>query len=123
MKTQAQTTPKNLIPQITADQLDDILDANTHTVLDVRTPEAIEKQGAIPGAINLPFDQVEAALQDHHQEPDSIFQSGKPLLFCCTGGVMSYAAAIKAQQYGVNDLNNLEGGHAAWARLKREQAA
>ena len=123
MKKQEQTTAKNLIEQITVNRLDDIISQKKFVLIDVRPPEAIASQGAIPGAHNLPYDKVDRVLQDWQNDPKSIFQSKKPLLFCCTGGVMSYASAIKAKEKGVNPVYNLEGGHAAWASLKKEQAA
>ena len=118
-----QTTAKNLIEQITVDQLDDIFTNKKFTLIDVRSPEAIISQGSLPGAYNLPFDLVDEKTKNWKDDLNSIFHSEKPLLFCCTGGVMSYAAAIKARENGVNNVYNLEGGHSAWASLKKKQAA
>lgn len=111
-----------LIPQVTVDKLDSIIADNNYKVIDVRNRESIEKQGNIPNAINIPFDTVENAIDKNHSEYHPVFDSNGPFLFCCTGGVMSYSAAIKAQESGVKNILNLEGGHAAWAKLKKTPA-
>jgi rhodanese-related sulfurtransferase len=35
---------------------------------------------------------------------------------------MSYAAALKGRENGVDHVYNLEGGHSAWLTLKKETA-
>ncbi len=112
---------KAIIPQVPVNRLDTIISENNHTIIDVRDPKSIEKQGSIPGAINIPFDTVERAIDSKHGDYNSIFNSEGPFLFCCTGGVMSYMAAIKAQERGVRNVYNLEGGHSAWLKLKEAQ--
>ena len=76
--------------------------------------KGIETQGSIPGAINIPFDSIDKSIE----EDNDIFNCDGPFLFCCTGGVMSYMAAIKAQEKGVKNVCNLEGGHSAWMKLQ-----
>ncbi len=111
------------IDQITAHQLDAILKENTFTIIDVRDAEAIQSQGSIPGAVNLPLERIQSEFDQLRQEYPEVFSGKKPLLFCCTGGVMSYVAALKAQEEGVSDVSNLEGGHAGWMKLKQNQNA
>ncbi len=110
-------TPNQVIEQISVDQLDTIIDQGRFTIIDVRTPEGIESQGAIPGAINIPLEEAKRQIEERRTTPESIFNTKGPFLFCCTGGVMSYMAAIHAQEHGVNPVYNLEGGHAAWKKL------
>ena len=112
---------KELIEQISAERLDGIISGNVYTIIDVRSQKGIETQGSIPSAINLPFDLVENAVDRNHKDYDSIFDREGPFLFCCTGGVMSYMAALKAQEKGLKNICNLEGGHAAWSKLKEAQ--
>lgn len=102
------------VSQISAKDLDQIILKNDYTIIDVRDLATIKNQGSIPGAINIPFDNIEDALDSGHEEYCEVFAENKPILFCCTGGVMSYMAALKAQKKGIAELYNLEGGHAAW---------
>ena len=114
-------TSKEIIRQIPASRLDGILAENNFTIIDVRDPKGIEKQGSIPRAINIPFDTVERAIDVNHENYNSIFNGEGPFLFCCTGGVMSYMAGIKAQESGIKNVCNLDGGHSAWLKLKTVQ--
>jgi len=114
---------KELIRQVPVNKLDSIISENNHKIIDVRDPKSIEKQGSIPGAINIPFDAVERAINKHHSDYNAIFEGQGPYLFCCTGGVMSYMAAIKAQENGIKNVCNLDGGHSGWLKLKATQAA
>ena len=119
MNNQKEKMAKEIIPQITADRLDAIIAENSYTMIDVRSPQGIETQGRIPGAINIPFDSIDKKIDKHHDEYNVIFNSEGPFLFCCTGGVMSYMAAIKAHEKGIKKVNNLEGGHSAWKKMKK----
>lgn len=112
---------KEVIEQITADQLDAVISGGEFTIIDVRSPQGIENQGEIPGAINIPLEDVKKQIDERFSNPDSVLNSGGPFLFCCTGGVMSYMAAIHAQENGMKNVHNLEGGHAAWKKLKEGQ--
>lgn len=105
------------VSQVSPKDLDQIILKNDYTIIDVRDQSAIINQGSIPGAINIPFDRIEDALDSSHEAYCDVFAEKKPILFCCTGGVMSYMAALKAQRKGITELHNLEGGHAAWLSL------
>lgn len=109
---------KEVIDQITADKLDQIISDGSFKIIDVREPKGIETQGSIPGAINVPHDTIDQDLQDYNENRSSVFNSNGPFLFCCTGGVMSYMAAIKAKENGIKLVYNLEGGHSAWMKIK-----
>ena len=109
---------KQIIHQISAIKLDEIISENNYKIIDVRDSKGIEKQGSIPKAINIPFDKVERAIDPDHEDYNPIFNTKGPFLFCCTGGVMSYMAAIKAQEIGIKNVCNLDGGHSAWLKLK-----
>ncbi|UZR96704.1 rhodanese-like domain-containing protein [Chondrinema litorale] len=110
-----------IIEQITSAQLDEVIAKGEFTIIDVRPPQGIESQGEIPTAINIPLDEVKKQIDQRKQKPESILNGEGPFLFACTGGVMSYMAAIHAQENGVKRVYNLEGGHSAWKKLKKSQ--
>ena len=121
-----ETQPKAfqaIIEQITVDKLDAIISDDNYAIIDVRGSSGIEKQGNIPGAVNMPFESINAALDRHHKKYDAVFDRDVRFLFCCTGGVMSYMAAIKAQEQGIKNVYNLEGGHSAWLKYKEAVTA
>ena len=121
MNCQSTTTHKEVIPQITVDKLDMIIAEGSFKIIDVRGPEDIMIQGGIPSSTNIPFDMIDKAIDRSHDQVDHVFSSNRPLLFCCTGGVMSYMAAIRVQENGIKNVYNLEGGHSAWAKFKKAQ--
>jgi len=112
-----------MIEQVTVDRLDAILAEGNFKIIDVREQQGIETQGVIPSAINIPFDSVGNTIVDPLETHHEVFTSEGPFLFCCTGGVMSYMAAILAREQGVKNVFNLEGGHSAWINLKELKAA
>ncbi|TRZ41603.1 rhodanese-like domain-containing protein [Robertkochia solimangrovi] len=111
---------KELITQVTADELDGIIASEAYTIIDVRSASGIASQGNIPTAVNVPLEELKRKIDERSENPDSFLNSTGPFLFCCTGGVISYMAAIHAQESGMQQVFNLEGGHAAWKKLKAE---
>lgn len=109
-----QHTSTEVIDQVTSAQLDEIITAGNHIIIDVRSAAGIASQGSIPTAVNIPLDDLKEQLDHRLGNPDSLLNSERPFLFCCTGGVMSYMAAIHARKSGIRKVYNLEGGHSAW---------
>ncbi|MEJ2003477.1 MAG: rhodanese-like domain-containing protein [Cyclobacteriaceae bacterium] len=111
-------TSKEVIEQVNPADLEKIIAAGKTVIIDVRTAKGIESQGSIPGAINIPLEELKVQIDNRSKNPKSILNGSGPFLFCCTGGVMSYMAAIHAQENGIENVLNLEGGHNAWMNLK-----
>lgn len=108
------------IPQVKAAQLDEIISDSNFKIIDVRDVKGIDTQGSIPGAINIPLDMVKEEIDKRNENPNSVFNHNGPILFCCTGGVMSYMGAITAWENGIKNVYNLEGGHSGWKKFKSE---
>ncbi len=84
-------------------ELDDALAAGA-TLVDVRSPA---EHGArpIPGALNVPVDELRARLDE---------LPGGPLVVHCEVGLRGYVAARVLAQHG-RDVRNLDGGYRTWA--------
>ena len=123
MKNQNKEISRDLVQQISVDKLDAIIHDKSFTIIDVRGPKGIESQGEIPGAINVPFDTIDSAMNKHHEDFNSVFNNQGPFLICCTGGVMSYMAAIKLKKSGYKNCCNLDGGHSAWLKFNEKKSA
>lgn len=113
---------KVVIPQLSSDKLDGIICDSKYKIIDVRDAKGIEKQGGIPGAVNIPLDLVVEEIAKRNYNPNSVFNHDGAFLFCCTGGVMSYMGAIRAKENGIENVFNLEGGHSGWMKWRRSGA-
>lgn len=77
------------------------------TLLDVRTPGEYAA-GAIPGAVNIPVDDLRTRLDEL---PDG------PLIVHCAVGLRGYIAARQLAQEG-RTVANLDGGYATWSAAR-----
>lgn len=85
-------------------ELDEALAAGTQLV-DVRTPQEFEAM-PIPGAVNVPLDELRERLDE--VEDGAIVH--------CQVGLRGYLAARILAQHG-KQVRNLDGGYRTWARL------
>jgi phage shock protein E len=68
------------------------------TLVDVRTPEEYAG-GHVPGAINIPLDEVQSRLDEFRNMP-------KPVVAYCRSGARSGMATSILKQAGVQDVVN-----------------
>ena len=92
-----------MTPSITVADLQNQLPANPQLV-DVRSPSEFAS-GHIPGAVNIPMDQIEARLGDLH--PNS------PLILICQAGTRASVTASLLEPCHYQ-IAVLEGGTNAW---------
>lgn len=79
-------------------------------VLDVRSPEEF-KEGHVPGAVNIPYDQMASRLGDVPKDKDLV-------LYCRSGRRVGIAAEVLAAN-GYTRLSHLEGDMPAWVEKGR----
>jgi rhodanese-related sulfurtransferase len=79
-------------------------------VLDVRSPEEFA-QGHVPGAVNIPHDQVAARLADIPRDKDVV-------MYCRSGRRTGLAGEI-LEANGYTRLSHLEGDMNAWTANAR----
>jgi len=82
----------------------------TTYVLDVRSPEEYAS-GHVPGAVNIPYDQVASRIAEVPKDKDV-------LLYCKSGRRAGIAAGVLAGQ-GYTRLQHLEGDIVAWVEKGR----
>ena len=71
------------------------------TLIDVRTRMEFEA-GALPGAVNIPLDEMRSRLGE--------IPSGRPIVVYCGVGLRGYLASCILKGHGFNDVANLIGG-------------
>jgi rhodanese-related sulfurtransferase len=82
-------------------------------VLDVRTPEEYAA-GHVPGAINVPHEQVEARLPELQQK-----LAGKDVVVYCKTGRRAGIALGVLERAGFERLQHLDGDMTAWSDAGR----
>src|SRR5215212_7164112 len=85
----------------------ELIEAESVTVLDVRTPGEYAQLGHIPGAWLLPVDFVVSG--------PAVLPADRPVLVYCEHGVRSVAASRLLSAAGIQHVLNLSGGLAAWS--------
>ena len=86
--------------------------ADQVVLLDVRTPKEYS-EGFIPGAINIPHDELEARIA----ELDGA--RGKEIVVYCRSGRRSDIALDLLQKAGFEKVYHLEGDYLGWTEAKR----
>lgn len=84
---------------------DQFFDGKDHALVDVRTPQEFQR-GHVPGAINVPLDDLPQAA--------SKIPQGKPVVVICASGNRSRAGSSHIVDAGYKDVYNIKGGTMAW---------
>lgn len=90
------------------------LEAGTATLVDLREPEEVRREGTIPHAVPAPRGMLEFwadPASPYHRE--EFVPSAGLILYCASGG-RSALAAQTLQTLGYTDVAHLDGGLAAW---------
>ena len=108
----AENSESTKVPSISADELHAQRESGkAPSVIDVRTPDEYAS-GHIPGAVNIPFDQVAQRI-DELETPQGV------VLYCMIGPrARKGESALLAAGY--EKVFHLEGGLAAWQAAGRE---
>ncbi|MET9843865.1 FAD-dependent oxidoreductase [Streptomyces ossamyceticus] len=88
--------------------------ADGAVLIDVRTA-AEHARGAIPGALNLPVDELRARQGE--------IPAGRPLIVHCQVGLRGHTAARLLTQLTGRPTANLDGGYATWAAAHTTEPA
>jgi rhodanese-related sulfurtransferase len=105
---------KTQIRNLSVDEFAHSLDGEGVTVIDVREPDEVARDGAIPGAVQAARGMLEfwadPASPYHRSELDP---ARRTLVYCASGG--RSALAVQAlQTLGYSDVAHLDGGFKAW---------
>jgi rhodanese-related sulfurtransferase len=84
------------------------------TFVDLRDPREIERDGTIPGAFRVTRGMLEFWIDPDSPYYKPIFGEKRRFVFFCAMGWRSSLAALTAQQMGLAEVADLEGGLNAW---------
>ena len=82
--------------------------------VDLRDVRELEREGQIPGAFHCPRGMLEFWLDPDSPYAKPIFQEGKEFVFFCNASWRSALAADTAQQMGLENVHEMDGGFTAW---------
>ncbi|KAI8492182.1 hypothetical protein Bbelb_300790 [Branchiostoma belcheri] len=108
--------------QVTFSELTRGLASRDLLVIDVRQPLELQRDGAIPGAVNIPMHQLESALRMSDQAFQQRFGVTMPqpdadnVVFACRTGVRARRAQRLARRLGYSRTRVFEGGIVEWNR-------
>ena len=86
------------------------------TLIDLRDPREIWRDGGIPDAINVTRGMLEFWIDPGSPYHKEFFDSGNKFVFFCAGGVRSALAAKTAQDMGLTPVCHIAGGFTAWKK-------
>jgi adenylyltransferase/sulfurtransferase len=97
------------IPEVTAQQVNDLLTSNgkSHVLLDVREKDEW-REGHLEGAVSLPRGFLEIKVEG------TVPDKNTPIIAYCAGGVRSLLAAKIMKEMGYQNVSSMAGGYAAW---------
>ncbi|HTN09480.1 MAG TPA: rhodanese-like domain-containing protein [Acetobacteraceae bacterium] len=84
------------------------------TFVDLRDPREIERDGTIPGAFRVTRGMLEFWIDPDSPYYKPIFGEPRRFVFFCAMGWRSSLAALTAQQMGLPEVADLQGGLKAW---------
>jgi rhodanese-related sulfurtransferase len=82
--------------------------------VDLRDVRELERDGVIPGAFHCPRGMLEFWIDQSSPYARDVFVKGKEFVFFCNGAWRSALAADTAQQMGLENVSELDGGFTAW---------
>ena len=82
--------------------------------VDLRDVRELEREGAIPGAFHCPRGMLEFWLDPESPYHKPVFAAGKEFVFFCNAAWRSALAADTAQQMGLENVKEMDGGFTAW---------
>lgn len=83
------------------------------TVVDIRDPRELEREGLVPGSFHAPRGMLEFWIDPESPYHKPVFAEKKTFVFYCAGGMRSLLATKLAQDMGL-DAVDMKGGFAAW---------
>jgi rhodanese-related sulfurtransferase len=82
--------------------------------VDLRDSSVLLRDGKIPGAVHVNRGMLEFSMDPTLPYHNSVFSSGKKVLFYCASGGRSALAADTAQSMGLSQVAHLGGGFKSW---------
>ncbi|KAM7355480.1 rhodanese domain-containing protein CG4456 [Cochliomyia hominivorax] len=105
----------------TYEEVKDIPNNPNKYLIEVRSKELVEKDGSIPGSINIPFAELEEALMMSDEDFVAKYGAEKPpkdavVIFTCLGGQYAQMGADLAKKNGWKNAKPYLGSWMEWSK-------
>ena len=84
----------------------------SYTLLDVRNPTEIHKEGYIQHALNIPLDELRGRINE--------IDLDRPTYVYCAKGLRGYMASLILLHHNCKKVYNVAGGFTAWKTIVGE---
>ncbi|MBM7789899.1 rhodanese-like domain-containing protein [Tenggerimyces flavus] len=113
------TEAKGQIRNLNVDEVARQLEGAPMTLVDIREPDEVARDGHIPGAVLAPRGMLE-----FYADPESPYHRAElspaaPTVVYCASGGRSALATAALQNLGYSDVAHLDGGLKAWIEQGR----
>lgn len=105
---------KQQIENLTPQQVKDELQKGNVTLIDIREPEELEKNGKIEGSVLAPRGMLEFYADESLPYHKPAFDKNKRIILHCASGGRSALAAKTLKEMGYENVAHLDGGIKAW---------
>ncbi len=102
---------------VTAEQARALVGRPDVALIDLRETGERARNGSIPGALHVPYPELQESIQPDGLLHELATATGKRLVFYCAFGERSAMAVQAAQDAGLHAACHVEGGIAAWRKL------
>ena len=102
------------VETVPAAQAVKLADDPSVTLVDLRDPRELDREGRVPGAFHCPRGMLEFWIDPQSPYAKPVFQEDRKFVFFCAAGWRSALAAHTAQRMGLKPVAHVEGGFAAW---------
>lgn len=110
---------KGQIRNLTVDEVARQLDKSPVTLVDIREPDEVSRDGHIPGAVLAPRGMLEFWADPESPYHRSDLSPAAPTVVYCASGGRSALATAALQDLGYSDVAHLDGGLKAWIEQGR----
>jgi glyoxylase-like metal-dependent hydrolase (beta-lactamase superfamily II)/rhodanese-related sulfurtransferase len=101
---------------VTAEAGTALLDRRDVALVDLRERGERQRHGEIPGALHVPYQDLQEGIRPGGMLHELAAATGKRLVFFCAFGERSAMAVQAAQDAGLNSACHIQGGMDAWKK-------
>jgi rhodanese-related sulfurtransferase len=110
---------KGQIRNLSVDEVARQLETNDLTLVDIREPDEVARDGHVPGAVLAPRGMLEFWADPESPYHRAELSPAAPTVVYCASGGRSALATVALRDLGYSDVAHLDGGLKAWIEQGR----